>query len=103
MGHLRLFTVPELMLGQGEDAQVRGRANVSGLFLEDYNVLDHDSSFVRSQVEPDPVVSRNDIVWDECELVVLEIGWRNKRLTQPNVVPIVLMDGPKQNYGARVR
>jgi hypothetical protein len=39
------------MLGQGEDAQVQGRANVLASFLEDHNLLDHDFSAVRAQVE----------------------------------------------------
>ena len=71
--------------------------------LEDHNLLDHDFSSVRPQVESDRVISRNDIVRDEGELVVLELGWRNKRLIQPNRVTIFLIDLAKQCYGARVR
>ena len=63
-------------------------------FLEEHNLLDHDCSSVRPQVEQDSVISRNDIVRDEWELVVLELGWRNKRLIQPNRVTIFLIDGP---------
>jgi hypothetical protein len=40
-----------LMLGQGEDAQVQGRANMLGSFLEDHDLLDHDFAAVHAQVE----------------------------------------------------
>jgi hypothetical protein len=45
--------VLELMLGQGADAQVQGRANLLGSFLEDHNLLDHDFAAVLAQVEQD--------------------------------------------------
>ena len=92
-----------LMLGQGEDDQVQRPGEPVGLFLEDHNLLDHDFSSVHPQLEANRVISRNDIVRDEWELVVPELGWRNKRLIQPNPVPIFLIDLAIHGYGTRVR
>jgi hypothetical protein len=50
-GTAAFVQVLELMLGQGEDAQVQGRANLLGSFLEDHNLLDHDFAAVLAQVE----------------------------------------------------